>query len=151
MNILTYGTFDLFHIGHLNLLQRLKQLGSNLIVGISTDEFNKTKGKTTIIPYQERFEIIKSLRVVDLVISEYDWNQKHDDIIKYNIQLLGMGSDWEGEFDYLKEYCEVLYLPRTEGISSTILKNKLKPLDKNNLDDLIHAIEMVNSIVEKLR
>ena len=128
--ILTYGTFDLFHIGHLNLLERLKMMGDRLIVGVSTDEFNAIKGKSTVIPYSDRMRIVASLKIVDLVIPEHSWEQKKDDIRKHNVNIFAMGNDWEGKFDFLKEYCEVLYLNRTEGISSSQIKERLNICDK---------------------
>jgi len=124
--VLTYGTFDMFHIGHLNLLKRAKALGDYLIVGISNDEFNEIKGKKTVIPFNERKEIVSAIRYVDMVIEEYSWEQKIKDIKKYNIDVFVMGDDWEGKFDFLKEYCEVVYLPRTKDISTTLIKNCLK-------------------------
>ncbi|MBD9514026.1 adenylyltransferase/cytidyltransferase family protein [Pseudomonas sp. PDM22] len=124
--ILTYGTFDLFHIGHLNILRNLKALGDILIVGVSTDEFNLQKGKKTAIPFHERIEIIKSIKYVDIAIPESTWDQKKSDIFEYSVSTFAIGDDWAGKFDHLKEYCQVIYLPRTEGISTTQLKNKLK-------------------------
>lgn len=127
--VITYGTFDLFHIGHLNLLKRLKDIGDYLIVGVSTDEFNAGKGKRSFFSFEERFEIIKSIRYVDMVVPEVSWEQKKDDIKKYNVDIFAIGNDWEGKFDFLREYCEVVYLPRTEGVSSTELRNILKSID----------------------
>jgi glycerol-3-phosphate cytidylyltransferase len=146
--VITYGTFDMFHIGHLELLKRIYELGDELIVAVSTDEFNDIKGKKTIIPYNQRAEIIKSLRYVDRVIPESSWDQKIDDIKKYDIDLFVMGDDWSGKFDFLKEYCEVLYLPRTDGISSTELKDTLKTLSSINLSELNHAIDILKRIKE---
>ena len=122
MNILTYGTFDLFHYGHMNLLMRAKQLGDYLIVALSTDEFNRVKGKESIMNYSQRKEILENLRCVDLVIPETDWDQKINDVQTYQVDIFVMGDDWEGEFDFLKDYCKVIYLPRTEVVSSTMLK-----------------------------
>ena len=124
--VITYGTFDLFHIGHLRLLKRARELGDYLIVGVSTDEFNRLKGKKSIFPFEERKEIVESIKFVDKVIPEKNWEQKIEDIKKYNIDIFVMGDDWEGKFDFLKKYCEVIYLPRTENISSTLLKDRLK-------------------------
>jgi len=123
--IITYGTFDMFHIGHLKLLQRLKQLGTKLIVAVSTDEFNTIKGKKTLIPFEQRILIVQNIKCVDMVIAEHNWEQKANDIIKYNVDIFAMGDDWDGEFDFLKEYCKVLYLPRTQNISTTELKKEL--------------------------
>ncbi len=122
--LITYGTFDLFHLGHLRILQRAKALGDYLIVAVSTDEFNIIKGKNCTYPYAERAEILRAIVYVDEVIPEKNWEQKIDDIKKHDIDVFVMGDDWEGEFDFLKEYCQVVYLPRTKGISSTEIKNK---------------------------
>lgn len=124
--IITYGTFDLFHIGHLKLLKRAKMLGDRLIVGISTDSFNLQKNKKTVIPYHERAEIIRHLRFVDQVIPESCWEQKHRDILQHNVDIFVMGHDWEGKFDALSTLCDVEYLPRTKGISTTKIKTYLK-------------------------
>jgi glycerol-3-phosphate cytidylyltransferase len=123
--VLTYGTFDMFHIGHLNLLNRLKSLGDKLIVAVSTDEFNSIKGKKTLIPFDQRALIVQNIKCVDMVISEENWEQKIDDIKKYNVDIFAMGDDWKGKFDFLKDYCEVIYLPRTQNISTTELKKEL--------------------------
>ena len=120
--VMTYGTFDLLHYGHINILKRSKSLGDYLIVGLSSDEFNEFKGKKPVMSYEERKEILESIRYVDKVIKESNWEQKVDDIIKYNIDVFVIGDDWEGKFDFLKEYCEVVYLPRTKSISTTLLK-----------------------------
>lgn len=123
--VLTYGTFDMFHIGHLNLLNRLKNLGSKLIVAVSTDEFNALKGKKTLIPFEQRALIVQNIKCVDMVIEENNWEQKIEDLKKYDVDIFAMGDDWEGKFDFLKDYCEVVYLPRTENISTTQLKLEL--------------------------
>lgn len=123
--VLTYGTFDLLHIGHIRILERAKQLGDYLIVAVSTDEFNAKKGKQAYYSFEDRKVILEAIKYVDEVISENDWEQKIEDIIKYKIDIFVMGSDWKGKFDYLKEYCEVVYLPRTESISTTIIKEDL--------------------------
>ena len=125
--VITYGTFDLFHIGHLNLLRRAKEFGDYLIVAVSSDEFNlKEKGKVCQIKDVDRMEIVKAIRYVDEVILEESWDQKVKDVQKYDIDVFVMGDDWKGKFDFLKEYCEVVYLPRTEGISSSQLKEELR-------------------------
>lgn len=124
--VLTYGTFDLFHIGHLRLLQRLSKIGDKVIVGVSTDEFNAGKGKKSIIPYAQRAEIVQNIKGVDLVIPEQSWEQKKSDIEKYNVDIFAMGDDWSGKFDELNELCEVMYLDRTKDVSSTSLKSSLK-------------------------
>ena len=123
--VITYGTFDVLHFGHINLLKRAKDLGDYLIVGLSTDEFNAIKGKRSYYTYEQRKSIVESLRFVDLVIPENDWVQKRNDILKYKANIFVMGSDWEGKFDDLKELCEVIYLPRTEGVSSTQTKQHI--------------------------
>ena len=123
--VITYGTFDLFHIGHLRLLQRVKDLGHHLTVAISTDDFNAVKGKKTLIPYEQRKEIVENIKCVDQVIPETCWEQKENDIKTFNIDIFAMGNDWEGEFDFLKKHCEVVYLPRTDDISSTEIKKQM--------------------------
>lgn len=124
--VITYGTFDLFHIGHLNILKRAKALGDYLIVAISTDEFNHIKGKKCAIPDYERMAIVEAIKYVDEVIPENSWDQKPLDIKEHNIDIFVMGDDWKGKFDDLSQYCEVVYLPRTEGISTTKIKKDLK-------------------------
>lgn len=127
--ILTYGTFDLFHIGHVNLLKRARELGDRLIVAVSTDEFNlKEKNKTTIVPYEYRVAVLESCRYVDLVIPESGWEQKTEDIKKYNVSTFVMGDDWIGKFDELQILCDVVYLPRTKNISSTAIKQAMRVL-----------------------
>jgi glycerol-3-phosphate cytidylyltransferase len=117
--ILTYGTYDLLHKGHVLLLQRARALGDRLIVGLSTDEFNEIKGKRCFYSYEERELILNSIRYVDLVIPEDNWEQKPTDIQTHGVDIFVMGDDWKGKFDYLTDYCEVVYLPRTENISTT--------------------------------
>ena len=123
--VLTYGTFDLLHYGHLEILRRASLLGNKLIVGVSTDKFNEIKGKTCVLPYQKRKELLESLDYVDKVIPEDNWDQKVTDIQDNNIDIFVMGDDWKGKFDELKEFCEVIYFPRTKGISSTKLRSIL--------------------------
>ena len=131
--ILTYGTYDLLHYGHIRLLKRAKALGDYLIVGLSTDDFNKIKNKTAYHSYEERKEMLEAIRYVDLVVPENNWEQKIDDVKLYKADVVVMGSDWAGsdKFDYLKDYCEVIYLDRTEGVSTTKIKQDLK-LDEPN-------------------
>ena len=126
--ILTYGTYDLLHWWHIRLLKRAKQLGDYLIVGLSTDEFNAIKGKKAYHSYEERKMMLEAIRYVDLVIPENEWGQKAKDIQEYHADVFVMGDDWEGKFDELKAYCEVVYLPRTEGISTTKIKEDLEKL-----------------------
>ena len=123
--ILTYGTYDLLHYGHINMLKRARALGDKLIVGLSTDEFNEGKNKTCYYGYDERKYILEAIKYVDLVIPETEWEQKIPDVLKYDVDVFVIGDDWEGKFDFLKEYCEVIYLPRTEGISTTQIKEDL--------------------------
>ncbi len=124
--VITYGTFDLFHIGHLNLLKRAKSLGDKLIVAVSTDEFNAGKGKTTLMPFEHRVELLRSVRFVDEVIAETCWEQKVTDVQRLGVDVFVIGDDWQGKFDFLSEYCEVVYLPRTDNISSTDLKKAIQ-------------------------
>jgi len=125
--VITYGTYDLLHYGHINLLRRAKQLGDYLIVCLSTDEFNtKEKNKKTYFGYSERKQLLEAIRYVDLVVPEESWGQKRNDIEKYEIDTFVMGNDWEGKFDFLKDKCNVIYLPRTEEISTTKIKEDLK-------------------------
>lgn len=126
LTAITYGTFDMFHVGHLRLLERMRERCDKVIVGVSTDEFNALKGKKALIPYEERRDIVSALRCVDLVIPEHDWAQKSVDIRQYNVDLFVMGSDWAGHFDELKSLCDVVYLERTQGVSSTELRTSLK-------------------------
>lgn len=123
--VITYGTFDLLHIGHINLLRRARALGDYLIVALSTDEFNALKGKKAYYPYEQRKAILEAIRYVDKVIPERNWEQKVDDVINHDVDVFVMGDDWEGKFNFLKEYCEVVYLPRTVGISTTKIKQDL--------------------------
>lgn len=125
--VLTYGTYDLLHYGHINLLKRAKELGDYLIVGLSTDEFNEIKGKKAYHNYETRKLMLEAIRYVDLVIPEENWSQKIDDIKKYQVDLLVMGDDWSDseKFTSLKEYCEIRFLPRTKGISTSKIKREL--------------------------
>ncbi len=123
--VLTNGTFDLFHIGHLRLLERARAMGDRLVVAVSSDTFNEDKGKRTLIPYADRAAIVQALRIVDEVIPEESWDQKRDDIRRFNVTTFVMGDDWTGRFDDLKEVCDVVYLPRTEGVSTTALKDAM--------------------------
>lgn len=120
--VITYGTFDLFHVGHLNILKRAKAQGDYLVVAVSSDAFNAGKGKKAYYSQEDRMEILKAIKYVDEVILEESWDQKIRDVKEHDIDVFVMGDDWKGKFDFLKDYCEVVYLPRTEGISSTKIK-----------------------------
>ena len=126
--VLTYGTYDLLHYGHVRLLKRARQLGDYLIVAVSTDEFNAIKNKKAYHSYEERKEMLEAIRYVDLVIPEENWEQKIKDVQEYKVDVVTMGSDWEGneKFEELRNYCDVVYLDRTEGISTTKIKKDLK-------------------------
>ena len=124
--VLTYGTFDLLHIGHINLLRRARALGDRLIVALSTDEFNLAeKNKVCVNTYADRKVILESLRFVDLVIPEENWEQKTTDVVTHNVDVFTIGDDWKGHFDFLKDQCEVIYLPRTTNISTTAIKQEI--------------------------
>lgn len=132
--VLTYGTYDLLHYGHIRLLKRARALGDYLIVAISTEEFNAVKGKKAYHNYETRKEMLEAIRYVDLVIPENNWDQKREDVLKYHADVVVMGSDWVGheKFENLKDICEVVYLDRTEGISTTKIKEELH-LSEDNL------------------
>lgn len=123
--VITYGTFDLIHSGHINLLRRAKEMGDYLVVAISTDKFNAIKNKKAYHTFEDRKMILESIRYVDEVILEKNWNQKIDDIKNQQIDVFVMGDDWKGKFDFLKDYCKVVYLPRTAGISTSKIKRAL--------------------------
>jgi glycerol-3-phosphate cytidylyltransferase len=137
--ILTYGTFDLLHYGHINILKRAKELGDYLVVALSTDEFNAIKGKVAYHNYETRKKMLEAIRYVDLVIPENEWEQKLSDVKDFHIDVVVMGSDWAGsdKFDYLKEYCEVVFLERTPGVSTTQIKNDLQ------LQETINGVDQV--------
>lgn len=125
--VITYGTFDLIHYGHINLLKRAKELGDYLIVALSTDEFNwNMKHKKCYFSYEERQRLLEAIRYVDLVIPEESWEQKVTDVQLYKVDTFVIGDDWAGKFDFLKEFCQVVYLPRTPEISTTQIKQDLK-------------------------
>lgn len=128
MTVLTYGTFDVLHGGHIHLLRRARALGDRLVVGLSTDEFNSGKHKSALLNYDNRRIVLEAVRYVDLVFPERTWEQKADDIRKYDVRTFVMGDDWTGKFDFLSEFCEVVYLPRTPAISSTDIRQSLAPL-----------------------
>ena len=124
--VITYGTYDLLHYGHINLLRRARALGDYLIVALSTDEFNwNEKQKKCYFSFEERKQLLEAIRYVDLVIPEQNWEQKLTDVQQYHVDAFVMGDDWAGRFDFLKPYCEVVYLPRTPEISTTQIKKDL--------------------------
>lgn len=140
--VLTYGTFDLLHFGHIEILRRAKELGDYLIVAVSTDEFNEIKCKKAYHNYETRKKMLEAIRYVDLVIPEKDWKQKRNDVIDYKVDVVVMGSDWENNenFECLRDICEVVYLPRTEGISTTKIKKDLglkEEYNSNNSDYIL--------------
>ena len=140
--ILTYGTYDLLHYGHIRLLKRAKGLGDYLIVALSTDEFNATKGKKAYHNYETRKKMLEAIRYVDVVIPEENWDQKINDVKEYHVDVTVMGGDWEGnpKFEELREYCDVVYLPRTEGVSTSKIKRDLGLQEPVNGKDQIPNI-----------
>ena len=149
--VITYGTFDLFHVGHVRLLKRLSLLGDKLIVGISSDEFNEKKGKKSFFSYSERAEILSSCKYVDEVFAEHNWAQKKDDILKYKATIFAMGDDWKGKFDDLHDLCEVVYLPRTEDISTTTIKSSLSKINNSDLDKLESSLHDIMEVVKAIK
>lgn len=149
--VLTYGTFDLFHIGHLNMIQRLAELGDRLIIAVSTDEFNAGKGKTSVVSYEDRAKIVGSIKGVDLVIPETSWDQKVTDIKEHDVDVFAIGDDWAGKFDELKELCDVVYLSRTDGISSTEIKQMLRVLDPTHITEMQEALSVMSRLLEHYR
>ncbi|MBF7022805.1 glycerol-3-phosphate cytidylyltransferase [Staphylococcus kloosii] len=123
--VITYGTYDLLHYGHIELLRRAREMGDYLIVALSSDEFNRIKDKKSYYNFEQRKVMLEAIRYVDLVIAEEDWGQKEKDVERFEVDTFVMGHDWEGEFDFLKDKCEVVYLKRTEGISTTQIKKEL--------------------------
>ena len=123
--VITYGTFDVLHAGHINLLRRARMLGDRLIVGLSTDQFNKGKRKCSLLGFDNRKAVLSAIQYVDSIIPEKTWEQKVSDIIANDVDVFVIGEDWRGHFDYLSEYCEVMYLPRSKGISSTLIRSEI--------------------------
>ncbi len=123
--VITYGTFDILHVGHINLLRRARALGDRLVVGLSTDEFNQGKHKSALLNYDNRKAVLEAIRYVDEVFPENSWGQKQEDIRRYSAAVFVMGDDWAGKFDFLSELCEVHYLPRTRDVSTTAIKASL--------------------------
>ncbi|KRC53861.1 MULTISPECIES: adenylyltransferase/cytidyltransferase family protein [unclassified Nocardioides] len=149
--VLTYGTFDLFHIGHLRLIERLAAMGDRLIVGVSTDEFNAGKGKKSVVSYDDRAAIVQAIKGVDLVLPERAWEQKRADIIEHEVDVFVMGDDWTGKFDELSDVCEVRYLPRTSGVSSTDIKEMLRTLDPVHIEEMQTALGTLTRLLEHYR
>lgn len=148
--IITYGTFDLFHVGHVRILKRLREMGDRLIVGVSSDEFNAIKGKKSFFSYEERAEIVGSSKYVDFVFPEHNWDQKREDIIKYGADMLGMGDDWRGKFDHFSDICEVVYLDRTQDISTTDIKKALSMLDVKKMQELEESFNMSLTLLKAM-
>lgn len=148
--VITYGTFDLFHVGHIRLLKRLSELGDRLIVGISSDEFNEVKGKKSFFSYAERAEIVSACKYVDEVFPEHNWEQKLNDVKKFDVDIFAMGDDWIGKFDFLEDLCEVVYLPRTEDISTTQIKKMLSTIKRSDLDRIESSLHDVIEIVKTM-
>ncbi len=146
--VITYGTFDLYHIGHVRLLKRLKDLGDYLIVGLSSDEFNIEKGKKSFFSYEERREILLSCKYVDEIFPENSWGQKRSDIIRYEADIFGMGNDWKGKFDDLNDICKVVYLPRTNEVSTTEIKKSLSNISPRQCEDLEKSLNSAIDIIK---
>lgn len=123
--VITYGTFDILHAGHIHLLRRARALGDRLIVGLSTDAFNRGKHKSALLNYENRKMVLEAIRYVDEVFPEVSWEQKEDDIRTHRADIFVMGADWEGKFDFLSDCCDVRYLPRTPEISTTAIRESL--------------------------
>ncbi|MBB67828.1 adenylyltransferase/cytidyltransferase family protein [Alteromonas australica] len=148
--VVTYGTFDLFHIGHVRLLKRLRDLGDRLVVGLSSDEFNSVKGKNVIIPYEDRREILLSCRYVDDVFQENSWEQKRDDLQRENASIFAMGDDWIGKFDDLQDVVKVVYLPRTQDVSTTELKTVISEIQNEKIRQIQSLASHLSRLIEKL-
>lgn len=147
--VITYGTFDTFHFGHIELLLKAKSYGDELYVCLSTDEFNLSKGKTSAFNYEKRKQWLECINLIDKVIPENSWEQKIKDVKEYNIDVFAIGDDWRGKFDFLNDFCEVIYLPRTEDISSSIIKKaidwRLQPAQRDRVDE-----KYTRDIIKKL-
>lgn len=148
--VITYGTFDLFHIGHLNLLRRLKSLGDRLVVGVSTDEFNAVKGKKTVVPFEHRVAIVGAIRQVDGVFPENDWAQKRADIVREKADIFAMGDDWVGKFDDLSDLCEVVYLPRTRDVSTTEIKQLVTAMHQDKVAEVERSVLHTLDLLKRL-
>ena len=149
--VITYGTFDLFHIGHVRLLERIRSFGDRLVVGCSTDEFNDLKGKSTIMPYDQRAEILAACRYVDAVFPEQNWEQKRDDIKREKADIFAMGDDWSGKFDHLADDCRVVYLPRTENISTTDIKQLVNARFEGRILQLQNSYEQLGQVIDMMK
>ncbi|MCP5272970.1 MAG: adenylyltransferase/cytidyltransferase family protein [Burkholderiaceae bacterium] len=148
--VITYGTFDLFHIGHVRLLHRLRSLGDRLVVGCSTDDFNEAKGKKSVMPFEHRAEILGACRHVDKVFPEASWDQKVEDIRRERADIFAMGDDWAGRFDDLSAHCEVVYVPRTKDVSSTEIRQLVHALHQERTRELRQSVQHVLDLVERL-
>ena len=148
--VITYGTFDLFHIGHVHLLRRLKALGDKLVVGCSTDEFNANNGKKSIVPFDHRAEILRSCRYVDEVFPENSWDQKPSDISREHAHIFAMGADWTGKFDHLSKFCEVVYLPRTDDVSSTEIRQVINAFEQERLGEIKAAVSHLSDLLARM-
>lgn len=124
--VITYGTFDILHRGHINILRQARELGDRLVVGLSSDEFNAGKHKSSLLNFENRKCVLESIKYVDIVIPEFTWDQKISDIQTFDVDIFVMGDDWQGKFDELKKYCDVFYIPRTKDISTTLIKTSLE-------------------------
>jgi len=149
--VITYGTFDMFHIGHLRLIQRIRDYGDKVIICVSTDDFNEIKGKKCIIPFEDRCEIVRNIKGVDMVLPENNWEQKVFDIKHYNVDVFVMGDDWKNKFDHLMNYCEVIYLPRTPMVSSTLIKKSILTPGALNKENIEQTSVMLKSIRDNFK
>src|SRR5690606_12128655 len=136
------------HVGHVRLLRRLRSLGTSLVVGLSTDEFNAQKGKRTVIPFEARREVLLACRYVDKVIPETCWEQKRADILRENAQVFAMGDDWAGRFDDLQDVCEVMYLPRTRDVSTTDIKGWMTAMREAKVAELRTAVDTLRRMLD---
>lgn len=148
--VLTYGTFDLFHVGHVRLLKRLSAMGERLIVGLSSDDFNHQKGKKTVMSFAQRKEILESCRYVDEVFEECCWEQKRDDVLKYGATIFAMGDDWAGKFDDLQDIVNVVYLARTEDISTTEVKDMIANINESKKQALVNSVNELREQINQL-
>ena len=148
---ITYGTFDLLHVGHIRLLRRIKKHCKYLVVGLSSDEFNIKKGKESFFCFEQRKEILLACKYVDEVIEEKSWEQKIEDIKINEIDRFVIGDDWNGKFDYLSEFCEVKYLERTENISTSKIKNDLNKIDEEKLKELESLVKNMYQVIHLLK